>query len=152
MKQAGQRKTRHVLLAALLVLLAPVQWSSAHSPHHVITDIATAPTGAGSADVFILIMDQIMRSDGSGASWKNLVHGLNTQYVFTSVAVSPAYAADHTVFLSTSGDGVYRSLDGGETWKPINAGLGHLDISSLSIVADGAGDFSVLAASASGGA
>jgi photosystem II stability/assembly factor-like uncharacterized protein len=126
--------------------------ATAHSPHHVISDLATAAVTETEAETFILITDQVFRSDEQGASWKNLVNGLNNQYAFTDVEMSPDYASDGVVFLASSGDGVYRSSNHGESWLKINSGLGRTDIRSLSVSADFASDQRVLAAASSGGA
>jgi photosystem II stability/assembly factor-like uncharacterized protein len=139
------------LLAGALLLWMPLEWTLAHSPHHVITDVAAAPAGPESGDVFILITDQLFRSDRNGAVWKNLVNGLNNQYLFTAIVISPDYELDNTIFVSTAGDGVYRSRDRGNSWQPVNTGLERLDISTMTLSADDAGGYSVLAASSSGG-
>jgi len=134
----------------LAVWLAPAI-ALAHSPHHLVTDVASAPYAASGAHTFILITDQVFRSDERGASWKHLVNGLNTQYSYTAVETSPNYAADGTVFLASSGDGVFRSADFGDTWQKIVDGLGSRDISRLSISPAFAADGRALAASDSGG-
>lgn len=51
---------------------------------------------------------------------------------------SPAYQVDNTVFVGTGdldglGSGVYRSTDRGQTWLPVNNGLGNLQITALAI-------------------
>jgi len=125
--------------------------SFAHSPHHVITDVASAAVQNSNSHTFILITDQVFRSDEQGASWKNLVNGLNSQYSFTSIAVSPQYALDSTLFLASSGDGIYRSRNFGETWQKAVAGLGSLDIAHLSISRNFGSDGRLLAAAISGG-
>ena len=136
-------------LASVMLLLASV--SHGHSPHHLITDLASAPNGESNAHTFILITDQVFRSDARGASWKHLVNGLNSQYSFTSVEMSPEYATDGTLFLASSGDGVYRSRDSGESWQQVTGGLDSLDIARLSISRNFGSDGRLLAAARSGG-
>ena len=36
------------------------------------------------------------------------------------VALSPAYATDHTLLAAVQGGGLYRSADGGATWALVN--------------------------------
>jgi len=134
----------------VVLYLIPVM-SAAHSPHHLITDIATAPTGAAESHTYILITDQIFRSRDAGGPWKNLVNGINNQYSFTSVKLSPDYAVDKTAFVASSGDGIYRTTDHGEVWEKISVGLGKLDIHLLSVSSDFATDGRLLAAAGSGG-
>ena len=149
MYQVPAPSARSLLLVAAILLL-PLT-SSAHSPHHVISDIASAPMQASDSHTFILITDQIFRLDTAGAFWKNLAKGLNNQYSFTAIKLSPDYESDKTLFAASSGDGVYRSTDYGESWQKVNKGLGSLDISSLSVSADFKSDHRLLAAANSGG-
>lgn len=131
-------------------ILLPIV-AAGHSPHHVITDIATATVSESKSHTFILITDQVFRSDERGAEWKNLVNGLNNRYAFTDIEMSGQYESDGIVFLASSGDGVYRSSTYGESWKDADAGLGRLDIGHLSISSNFAYDNRVLAAAISGG-
>jgi|GEM_PF-1545447 len=39
-----------------------------------------------------------------------------------ALAISPAYATDHTVFAGIRGEGLYHSADGGISWAPTGAG------------------------------
>jgi len=138
------------LLGYSLFLLLP-GISMAHSPHHVITDVAVSANNGADGQVYILITDQVFRSDLEGFAWKNLVNGLNNQYEFTSIAISPGYQSDRTVFVASAGDGVYRSSDGGDSWAKINRGLDRLDIVRLSVSANYESDQRILAATKSGG-
>ena len=137
---------RVAAVAALTAFSAPV---AAHSPHHIVTDLAVEAAPGG--DVFIVITDQVFRSDGGDSPWKNLDRGLDIRHPFTSVTMSPRYGENRTVFLTASGDGVFKSSDGGESWTRINEGLGDLDISDLFVTATADGAYSLHAASASGG-
>jgi len=141
---------RRLLICSAAFLLLP-GLSSAHSPHHVITDVAVSQPGESAGDVYILITDQVFRSDIEGSSWKNLVNGLNNQFSFTSLSISPAYDSDHTVFVASAGDGVFRSLDGGDSWQRASSGMESADIVELSISTDFENDRRLLAVSGSGG-
>jgi len=143
-------KTINVLWLVAAMLPIP-SVSFAHSPHHVITDVASAPVQDSGSHTFILIMDQVFRSDEQGAYWKNLTNGLSIRYSFTSIAVSPQYASDSTLFLASSGDGVYRSGNSGETWEKVIVGLERLDIARLSVSGNFSSDGRLLAAATAGG-
>lgn len=140
---------RYRSIIAALILLPGV--SLGHSPHHVVTDVAASRIDTGGSDVFILITDQLLRSDEQGSSWKNLANGLNNRFSFTSIRTSPAYEFDQTVFVATAGDGVYQSTNSGQSWRLVNDGLVDPDIARLSVSSQYANDRRVLAAATSGG-
>ncbi|MFQ6102458.1 MAG: WD40/YVTN/BNR-like repeat-containing protein [Anaerolineae bacterium] len=77
-----------------------------------VNDIAFAtPT-----TVFAIAADDLYRSDDSGATWTlsfSIYRGMR------SLAVSPAYAADQTVFAADGRSLLFRSTDGGETWEEL---------------------------------
>jgi photosystem II stability/assembly factor-like uncharacterized protein len=149
MKSADRRSNALWNLVAIFLLLP--NFAAAHSPHHLITDIATAPVGSANSHTYILITDQLFRSEGEAGPWKNLVNGINNQYAFTSIKVSPGYANDNTAFVATSGDGVYRTTDQGDSWVKTVSGLGRLDIHLLSVSSNYSTDGRILAAAESGG-
>ena len=64
------------------------------------------------------------------------------------LAFSPAYASDRTLFALVRDDGLYRSIDGGETWEA--TGLSG-DLSTFAVSPDYAGDRTLIAASRSSG-
>lgn len=138
-------------LAAVLALLMLPQVSFGHSPHHVITEVAATPSQESPGHVFILITDQIFRSDETGFAWKILENGLNNQFPFTSISISPDFELDATVFISSAGDGVYRSTNGGDSWDRINSGLGKLDIEQLFVSKNETEGLIALAAAKTGG-
>lgn len=54
-----------------------------------------------------------------GQDWRNALTSLNADpLAVTAVALSPDYAADHTVFAGASGV-IMRSVDGGESWEVV---------------------------------
>jgi photosystem II stability/assembly factor-like uncharacterized protein len=78
-----------------------------------------------------------------------------------SIVFSPAFASDHTVFAAIGnagyagvGHGVFKSIDGGQTWTAINNGLyatvnnSGLNVSALAISPGFAADHTLFAASA----
>ncbi|MBS4069265.1 MAG: choice-of-anchor D domain-containing protein, partial [Sulfurimonas sp.] len=67
----------------------------------------------------------------------------------SSLAVSPAFAADRTIFAGTPG-GVFRSTSAGASWISVNSGLASLSIRHVAISPGFADDGTVYAATASG--
>jgi photosystem II stability/assembly factor-like uncharacterized protein len=76
------------------------------------------------------------------AGWQPI--GLAGEYMNT-LAFSPDYAADHTIFAGSNGTGVHRSVDGGATWAASNAGLGNLAVYALAVSPNYRADHLVLA-------
>ncbi|TAK25374.1 MAG: hypothetical protein EPO26_03090 [Chloroflexota bacterium] len=68
----------------------------------------------------------------------------------TGLALSPAFAGDKTVFASTMA-GIYRSLDGGKTWRPANVGFTSPFAICVAISSNYAKDGIAFAGSRSGG-
>jgi len=134
-----------------LAFLVMQNESAAHSPHHVITEVAVSPGDKLNSEVFILITDQIFKSDQQGLSWKILENGLTNQFPFTSIKFSPRYEVDGTVLASTAGDGVFWSRDRGDTWSTVNFGLSNKNVSKISVVSFGDEELRILAAAKNGG-
>ncbi|MCL5734687.1 MAG: hypothetical protein M1274_03710 [Actinobacteria bacterium] len=74
------------------------------SPDFETDGLAFAATAAGA-----------FRSEDGGRSWSPCGRGLTTPFIET-VAVSPSFARDHTIFLGARDGTVLRSTDGGERW------------------------------------
>ncbi len=107
--------SRSLLLTALLTLLA-APCARAHSPHDVITAVATT-----SRSVFAIIDSNILiRSPDAGASWAELAYGFDNRHPITAIdAIEHGEAT--WVVAGTDGDGVFASVDGGDTWQRLPA-------------------------------
>jgi len=68
-----------------------------------------------------------------------------TNTVVDSLAVSPNYAADATVFAGTYGGGVYKSTDGGGSWTQMIFNLESLVVYSVAVSPNYAADATVFA-------
>jgi photosystem II stability/assembly factor-like uncharacterized protein len=107
--------------------------SAAHTPHDVIDCVALSPNYTIDKTIFVAMSDHLRLSTDRGASWKDLVNGLDNNSKFTSLAISPTFKVDRTIYLSSNGDGIYRSNDAGGSWIKVNKGLENLEISALAI-------------------
>jgi len=113
--------------AALCVALtACCDLAFAHLPHDTVEELAVSPDFARDQTLFgAFVLDDhrlFGRSTDAGRSWQYL----GPEFVVGSVgsiAFSPDFAADGTAFVATDALGVFRTLDRGTTWLPINAGL-----------------------------
>jgi photosystem II stability/assembly factor-like uncharacterized protein len=126
------------LLAAVVVTgiatLAATAANMFHSPHDVISEVRVCSGKSGRKTVFAISRHNLVRSKDEG-KWEWLTSGLGP-YKLSSIAVSPAFGEDQTVFAASFGGGVYRSRDGGLSWVACNTGLEQRQILRLAIAPD----------------
>jgi len=122
----------------------------AHSPHDVIYQLAISPNYDQDQTLFTFV-DHFLRSTDGGYSWKEIVNGLDYVDSLSDIAISPSFQQDKTMFVSSKGDGIYRSQDGGSSWVKVNTGLFTLGVNLLAVSPDYVRDETVLAAVAEGG-
>lgn len=72
-----------------------------------------------------------------------------------AVAISPAFATDHTVFVGTSvysqeQGSVFKSMNGGSSWSEATSGMGRSDISSIAVSPNFASDQTLFSATGNG--
>ncbi len=134
----------------LMYLLCRVSSTLAHGPHDVIDSVAMSPNFDRDQTVFVITRQRLKRSTNGGVKWKQLENGVDHRHTLNSIEISPSYAHDGTVLLTTGGDGIYRSQSYGDAWEKVNRGLNHLDIASLKFSPVYATDQTLLAVSAEG--
>ncbi len=71
--------------------------------------------------------------------------------VVESLAASPAYAVDHTLFAATRGGGMFVSDDGGVLWQGMNTGLPYARILAVAMSPNYGSDRTVFAGTESAG-
>ena len=91
----------------------------------------------------------VFRSTNQGESWNPSNEGLAAR-LLVSLVVSPGFATDQTLFISSLEEGVARSVDGGATWEPCNDGLPALQVVSLLLSPNFAADGAAVAATGAG--
>lgn len=134
-----------LLMAAGSLLFFDLSAVCAHTPHDVIDVLELSPTYEKDKTLFVVMSNHLRKSTNGGFSWKELVNGLDNEHRFSSIAISPSFYADKTLFVSSYGDGIYRSKDAGVSWIKMNNGLDTLNINIIS-VSDVHYDGTVLAA------
>jgi photosystem II stability/assembly factor-like uncharacterized protein len=72
-----------------------------------------------------------MRSSDNGNSWKDISNGIDAKHKLTDISFSAHFSSNHTLYLSSDGDGIYKSEDSGISWKTVNRGIGSLQIQKL---------------------
>ncbi|MEM8831301.1 MAG: YCF48-related protein [Cyanobacteria bacterium P01_G01_bin.19] len=128
------------LLSILLVCCFGLNQASAHSPHDVVIDVELSPdylhdrTAYLVLDGYLPIWGNLFRSRDGGDRWTRIENGLDNQHKMSSLAVSSQ--SKQTLFLSTLGDGIYKSDDEGASWSKANRGLKTLDIDLVEIAPD----------------
>src|SRR5450756_113425 len=85
------------------------------------------------ASCLCLLIGLSVLSSAGLAGWNewttNGPYGVNV----TSLALSPNFASDHTLFAGTDTSGVYKSTDSGGSWIAVNTGLTNTQVSSLAL-------------------
>jgi photosystem II stability/assembly factor-like uncharacterized protein len=83
--------------------------------------LSVAPASANGRTMFVGGFAGLFRSVDAGRSWREVETLPST--ILVGLAVSPAYADDGTVAVTTYYDGALRSVDRGQSWEPANEGL-----------------------------
>jgi len=65
---------------------------------------------------FVVADGDVYRSDDGGATW---VESFSIYRAIQSIAISPGFAADQTIFAVDGGSRLFRSTDGGGAWEEV---------------------------------
>jgi photosystem II stability/assembly factor-like uncharacterized protein len=109
--------------AACLILAG--QSLMAHDPHDPMDTVALSPNFAQDQTIMVATgylsvkaTYFLMKSTDGGVNW-SIVPGLpNNSQIFT-IAFSPGYSQDQTIYVSGSG-GLFESTNGGTTWSSLS--------------------------------
>ncbi|MDW3217644.1 MAG: Calx-beta domain-containing protein [Acidimicrobiales bacterium] len=77
----------------------------------------------GTNTLYVGGFDGLFRSDDGASTWT--AQHTHVDYI-VGIALSPDYANDQTVLVTTYVKGAYVSTDGGASWQPAHTGLGHV--------------------------
>ncbi|MCY3801597.1 MAG: hypothetical protein OXG46_08450 [Chloroflexi bacterium] len=114
--------------------------------------VATSPAfhnTRGDLTVFVGGSGGVARSELAGTAWVHVL-GVAPGAAISSIAPSPAYDSDGTVFAASRGSGVFKSMTRGQSWDLVNNGLGNLMVHQLAISPSFTSDRTVLAATDGG--
>ncbi|MEQ8755922.1 MAG: hypothetical protein RID09_20755 [Coleofasciculus sp. G1-WW12-02] len=120
----------------LLLLIVSVLWihtdvAHAHRPHDDVYHVELSPTYSQDQTLFITVRGNLLKSTDGGESWQRAWKGLNNRANLFAVSVFPENPK--TLFVSSLGNGIYKSQNQGVSWTQVNQGLDNLSIDLLSI-------------------
>jgi len=113
-------------------LLADARPAATHAPHDDVADIAVSPAYAEDRTVFAIVRTKLMRSTDSGKTWTEIMRGLGDE-TQTLVRLAAAPSDSRILYLTTRGDGVLKSEDGGLSWRTANDGLENLRLAEIAV-------------------
>lgn len=119
LRTAVERIATSVIVALSVgwIIFIAVKTADAHTPHDDIYSVAVSPDYSNDNTLFVLTRGAVLKSMDAGKSWHSVVNGLDNRHIPFSIDIS---ATDKKVmYLSTLGDGLYKSEDGGESWAPL---------------------------------
>jgi photosystem II stability/assembly factor-like uncharacterized protein len=73
----------------------------------------------------------VWKSLDAGRTWKAINNGFAGAPELWSVAIDPY--TSQVVYIGSSNDGIYKTTNGGDSWRPIGTGLGSSHITSIVI-------------------
>lgn len=120
-----------------LGLLTAVLWGllslnvQAHDPHDVVQQVELSPTYRQDQSIYLLVRGNFLKSTDGGSTWQRQVKGLDHHTPLTAFDVAPT--DPNHLYLSTEGDGLYQSDNGGEAWQQINQGLSELSLVKVAV-------------------
>jgi photosystem II stability/assembly factor-like uncharacterized protein len=123
-----------------------VRISSAHTPQDGIDSLAVSPDYEFDSSLAIIVQNTLFVSNDRGADWRQLVSGLDNRYVLSDVEYSAGFTEDETMYVASDGDGVFRSVDRGRSWRRYNDGLATSNIGLVTTFTSPKGVGGVLAA------
>ncbi|HLY28698.1 MAG TPA: hypothetical protein VKQ72_20300, partial [Aggregatilineales bacterium] len=103
------------------------------TPQGYLGPVALSPSYDQDQTVFLATSTGLYRSVDKGEHWTLALANRPVELI----CPSPSFAVDHTLFVSLTSDdpreaqGMLRSTDGGDSWKPVNTGLPGLIVGSL---------------------
>ena len=135
-------KNIRIIFLMLLFLYFYTDYAFGHSPHDQIYQVELSPTYSQDKTLFITVRHNLFKSEDGGKSWVRLTNGLDHRCFLGSLAVSRQ--TKDIMYLSTVadrqapnplwwGDGIYKSVDAGASWKKVNNGLKTLSIDLIAI-------------------
>jgi len=122
------RRWPATLLMMLGFCLCAPSW--AHSPHDDVFDVAVSSNYAEDSTVFAIVRSAFLVSRDGGANWKRMVRGLDHKNILYAFDLA---SDNRTLYLTSLGDGVYRSRDGGQDWSRLTPGPPETELDTVAV-------------------
>jgi len=116
------KKLLVVISVAVSSIVVHASKSPAHAPHDVVADIQLSSTFSSDKTIFALVYWKLLRSTDGGYEWHFPSRGLCSHHKI-SLALSPAFSFDKTLFVSCVDGEIHRSQDAGQSWVRCSGGL-----------------------------
>ncbi len=110
----------------------------------IVHTLVLSPVFPADGIAFATTHTGVFRSRDGGRSWELGVEGLGNLMV-QSLALSPNFATDRTIFAGTADGNLYRSRDAGESWNFLPGPKGTSGLIALAVAA-GPGENTTIAA------
>lgn len=142
----------HILFWLSLLMVSPtLHLAHAHLPHDDISLIQVSPNFQQDHLLFVTVRNNLLRSTDGGETWKRMVNGLDYRSTLTDIAISDDVNDGRAIFVSSEKEGIFKSEDGGESWRCISREAGAHAVNMLYLPKDYPEQPVVLAAGADGG-
>jgi hypothetical protein len=83
-----------------------------------VVALVVSPNYAADHTVVAAAEEYLQVSTDGGATWQRYTLAPDPGWIMT-LAISPAFAADRTLFAGTDASEIFKSVDGGATWTPL---------------------------------
>ena len=121
------------MVAVLWGLVGLPVWG--HDPHDVVQQVELSPNYRQDQTMYLLVRGNFLKSVDGGITWQRQVKGLTHQTPLRAFAIDSH--APQSLYISTEGDGLYRSTNGGQTWQTANRGLPELNLGTVVVSPNG---------------
>jgi photosystem II stability/assembly factor-like uncharacterized protein len=98
-------------------------WSKTADPPSRVTNIVVSPDYANDHAVYIATWRGVAVTHDNGEHWTTLTAPAIADGYVEGLALSPEYTHDHTMLVSIRGRGLFKSTDGGTTFRAVGTDL-----------------------------
>jgi photosystem II stability/assembly factor-like uncharacterized protein len=119
----------------VFLLLFPLATSQAHTPHDAVLAGAISPAFDTDDTLFCgvsFMQNFLLKSTDRGETWTTSQKGISSHAV-KSIAFSPDFAADRTVFAGTDKGELFKTTDGGASWQLCNGSVQSSEICTIAV-------------------